>query len=725
MIARRPIRYRRGWLCLGLWLFLGLTLAQITTTSPTFDEGFGVLRGYAAWRTGHLLPIGHPPLAHWLSGALVLTEPNLPDPVTLRGWAQDKYDEASHDLLWERGLNADRVVFLARYSVVLLGLLTGALTTRWAREWWGWPGGLTALGAYVLSPNILAHSAVATTDVPVMAFYVLTLYAWQRLAIRPNFSQALFLGVALGCALATKFSALLLLPTLGLLACLPARPGERLADWRGYFPARLRLAPIVAVVALFSLWAVYGFAWQGYPLAPYGRDFQVFTALAATGHTGYLFGRLSETGWWYFYPVVWLVKTPIPFILALLIVGRSWIGRIAWRQAILWLPMALFLGLAMLSTLNVGYRYLLPIIPLLTILVGALPRRFPRPLGLAALGLWSALSTLAAAPHFLAYFNESVNPAQRYRLLADSNLDWGQDLPALADYLQGRPVNLSYFGQADAAYYGIHATLLYGWPPAAQRAELAQVDPAPGLYAISVSNLVGIRPPDQNPNLFAYFRDRPPAARLNGSIFVYDVPPQARVTVFNQCYPPQVGAEWVAPLLGRAPARQVLYDCAQTFLQPAAATLTLFGADQTPLVDLGPPVFIWRGNDGRVAYRLYRTEGGADSAESLAEGRYLNLLAYDLTPDALTMRWQVVAVPPPPVSIFVHFLGADGLPAGVYDALGVSAESWQPGDQIIQRHPVGDLPPGEYPVVIGLYSLADGTRYSDIPLTTYVKPPAP
>ena len=147
---------------ISLSVFFALALAQIVSTSPTFDEGFTLLRGYAAWRTGHLIPLGHPPLAYSLSALGVTLEPDLPDPRTLTGWANDEYDDASRNFLWQRGLNAGRIVFLGRYPILLLGVLLGALTARWAKDLFGWRGGLLSLALHAFSPNLLAHSAVAT-----------------------------------------------------------------------------------------------------------------------------------------------------------------------------------------------------------------------------------------------------------------------------------------------------------------------------------------------------------------------------------------------------------------------------------------------------------------------------------------------------------------------------------------------------------------------------------
>jgi 4-amino-4-deoxy-L-arabinose transferase-like glycosyltransferase len=737
--------------CLLLTIFFALGLAQLTTTSPTFDEGYTILRGYAALRTGHIVPIGHPPLAHWLSALGVVLEPNLPDPRALDGWLSDEYDDASNDLMWKRGLNASRLTFLGRYPILLLGLILGAVTARWAKELFGWEAAIAALTLHALSPNLLANTALATTDLPVAAFYVFTLYFWHRFTHTPTLPYSITTGLCLGLALTSKFSALLLGPTLALLGLIQLIHNSQFTI-RNFFkrPAQplsfdvLRFTLLSSFILLpssfLTAWATYGFAFNPYPLAQYIRELTDLTNLAAGGHTAYLLGQLSLKGWWYYHLVVFGVKTPLPLLILLFMATALMAYSVFRRQyairntqyalANVFLPASLYLlATITIFSLNVGYRYLLPALPLLHILAASITnyqlhntRRF---ILLALLFISHAASTLAIAPHFLAYFNEFVGPENGYKVLADSNLDWGQDLPALARYLDGRPVYLSYFGQADPAYYGINAIRLPGWPPpdvgAASRPPYSPADPAPGLYAISASNFVGAQL-DQ-PNTFAYFRHLTPLAVINHSIFVYEVPEREPVTSFAQCAPPILNQKAVADLLADRALRQITFDCANSLILPAHPGLILYPESQTPLIDLGQPVYEWKRSDGTTYYRLYRTPITTRSGQLLITNyQYLSLLNYDLTPQALTLTWLVTEPAPPPVSIFVHFNWPDGALAEAYDALGVPAEYWQPGDVIIQRHPISpDLPPGEYGITVGLYSLADGTRYSDIPLPSYKK----
>lgn len=691
----------------ALLSFFGMGLAQMTTTSPTFDEGFALLRGYAAWRTGHLLPIGHPPLAHWLTALGVSLEPGLPDPRTLAGWEQDQYDQASRDLLWQRGLPADRLTFLGRYPILLLGVVLGALTARWARELFGWPGAGVALALHAFSPNLLANAALATTDVPLAFTFTLTLYAWQRYVRGPRWRSALALGAALGLALASKFSSLALFPILGVLA------GADLAQHRSL--ARLRPLLAAPAAAGCALWAVYGFDLAPYPLAAYWRELGVFLNFAQTPQTAYLFGRLSPTGFPGYYLVVLAVKTPLT---VLLLAGLA----LARGRALLLLlaPIGLFLAATFFASLNLGYRYLLPILPALHLVAAGAAvwapiavRRWLTP----ALLAFNLISTLSVAPAFIPYFNELVGAANGYLVLSDSNVDWGQDLPALARYLAGRPVYLAYFGLADPGYYGIDWRPLPAWPPPLTT-DFVPADPAPGLYAISASNLVGVQLLEVD--AFSYFKARPPLAVINHSIFVFEVPDRAPAATLVECAPAGLDEAAIAAFLNGRAVRRVSADCAASYLQPPGPALVLAADGAQLWRDLGEPVYQAGGYQGSARFRVYRSEPEPEDAPPLAEGEYLSLIGYQLEGNTLILRWRVEAPVMPPVSVFVHLDKPDGSLGAAYDALGVPAEYWQAGDEIGQRYLLEPAPPaGEYQLVVGLYALDDSRRrYSSIPLTT-------
>ena len=248
----------------------------------------------------------------------------------------------------------------------------------------------------------------------------------------------------------------------------------------------------------------------------------------------YLFGHWYQGNKWYYFPVALAVKTPVPillgFLAALFLPGPAPRTRPRFRpQEIGLLAVIIFayLGLTAFNQLQLGVRYLLPLFPLAYVLIGRLGilglhsnrGRWRLPI-LAGLGLWLLLGTVRIYPHYLAYFNELAGgPDRGYKILLDSNLDWGQDLPGLAEYMRTHrvdKVNLAYFGPADPALYGIRYDLLHTPNP-------------PGLTAISAAYLMGFPYPvlytdpwTEIPlEITAAFQHRKPLAKIGYSIFLF------------------------------------------------------------------------------------------------------------------------------------------------------------------------------------------------------------
>ena len=139
------------------------------------------------------------------------------------------------------------------------------------------------------------------------------------------------------------------------------------------------------------------------------------------------------------------------------------------------------------------------------------------------------VGNLAIYPHYLSSFNELVGPANGYRVLVDSNVDWGQDLKRLRGWMQENGVarvKLAWFGSAYPDYYGIAYDPLPGLPRHFELWEALPFDPAepePGVYAISVSILQEIHRRDEDKTAFAWFRAREPDDRVGYSILIYRV----------------------------------------------------------------------------------------------------------------------------------------------------------------------------------------------------------
>ena len=177
-----------------------------------------------------------------------------------------------------------------------------------------------------------------------------------------------------------------------------------------------------------------------------------------------------------------------------------------------------------LTVLGLGVRYVLLVYPLAALALGVCARAAPRRLvtGLVLV----ALESLAAHPHELAFFNRLAGgPGGGADYLAESNLDWGQDLKELAKWQQQNPsrkLYLSYFGVADPQYYGVRATHLPGGYIFASTPPQNPVAGEPAVIAVSATNLQGIYYSPTNRDRMKFLQSRKPIAVLGGSFYLFD-----------------------------------------------------------------------------------------------------------------------------------------------------------------------------------------------------------
>jgi 4-amino-4-deoxy-L-arabinose transferase-like glycosyltransferase len=528
-----------------LMLCFGLALTSAVQKSPTMDEQNHIARGAAYLGTGDpRLSVEHPPLVNLLSALPAHLLLDLRLPLDTIWWEAGEWYNFADLFLWEANPNAEQIVFLARLPVIGLGLLLVALVDRWATRRFGPWGGLLAAAFCALDPSILAHTRLSTTDVGGAFFAFLAAYALWRALRQPSISRVLWAGVALGLAFAAKLSALLFGPVLALAALLEGIPGSRGRARRLF--ARATVAMVLMALGLLVVWATYRFqvgpldeAGVSVPAPPYVQGVRSVLDFAAGGRPGYLLGQLGTEGWWYYFPVAFAVKTPLATIAALLLATWSALRRPQRDDLLLLVPPVVYFLASMSSSLNIGYRHLLPVLPFLSVHIGRLASS-PRPLVSSPLVrrvrcflplfliIWLALGTLLIYPHFLAYFNPiGGGPQNGWHILVDSNIDWGQDMKGLRAWMEREGVErvrLAWFGTARPEVYGVRYDLLPGLPYGFllwDAPPFDPEDPEPGVYAISVTNLVGVALPD--PDLYAWFRARQPDERIGYSLFIYRV----------------------------------------------------------------------------------------------------------------------------------------------------------------------------------------------------------
>ncbi len=502
--AEPPDSSRSAWRPYGPLVVRILLLSTVFTTpviimrekSATSDEVAHLAAGYSYLATGivKINPM-HPPLIKELCALpLLALGPQMPvDPVTLRT------SEFPLEFQWSFGQrflfrqNAERLLFWGRVPAVLLSVGLAGLVMLWAGRLWGTAGGLLALFLYAFDPTIAAHAQLVTTDVGVAFFATLFLFLLRRHLAAPSWQRLLLSGGALGLALGAKFSALFLLPVVVLLlggAAWMGRegyPGRDQIGGSGQIWTRAVIDPLsgehastrllsaagtiglLTVVAAVVVWALYFF-----PADPwfYLRGLQTVQQDHNPDHPVYLMGELKKGGWVYYLLIAWLVKTPLPslLLLAAAIAGFFFGKRAHWLdEAFLVLPaLAFFLGYSVTAD-NIGVRYLIPCFPFLFIFTARLApalgtlRRWGGVV-LALLLLWSLAEFVVIWPDHLSYFNQIAGGSRHGpEWLDDSNVDWGQGLIQLRQYLKDHAIQdyrLCYFGSADPGYYGIRGRLI-------------------------------------------------------------------------------------------------------------------------------------------------------------------------------------------------------------------------------------------------------------------------
>jgi hypothetical protein len=182
-----------------------------------------------------------------------------------------------------------------------------------------------------------------------------------------------------------------------------------------------------------------------------------------------------------------------------------------------------------LGKLNLGFRYVLPILPLLYVLVSRVTlinlKAGTKILLFSFVALLYAAESLSVAPHFLSFFNLLAGtPTKGYRLLVDSNIDWGQDLPALKDYMNREKIDtidLAYFGRVDPAIYGIHYRPLDRETRGKRVAvSVSYYQGCPYYLFIGDRDYLIQRPPFY----YLYLHQYPVRARIGYSILIIDIP---------------------------------------------------------------------------------------------------------------------------------------------------------------------------------------------------------
>lgn len=559
-------------LALVCFASFGLMLWAANTDSAIMDELAHIPAGYGyVSQLDYRLNPEHPPLIKALAALPVYLFEHPTYPTNISAWTHAVNGEWDMGVafLYQSGNDANTIIRTARIMPILITILTIILVWFLARRLVGDLWALLPAFMFAFDPAVLANGHYVTTDVGAAFGTLLSLLFFLGYFESPSTKRLWYAGIAFGIAQLTKFSTPLLIPLylflMIILAVRDCAPQWRttVRRWRTFFetlvrylwkiviifaigyvvivypvyflftahePIARQASDTVAILASFSggptpaghlchglrcfadadIWMSQHYATR--PIAQYLLGILMVLQRADGGNTIYFLGHVAQDGGWIYFPVLFLLKEPIPTLvivfLALALAAWWTIKRTAdrWRtgagqtigqRALAYLHLnfaefsmasfvALYWGISMKSPLNIGIRHLMPTIPLIFILATVVWKKWVMRLNFGSFDMalmdsaramarsvavagvkylflilllsWLLLETLFAAPYFLSYFNEFGGGVWGgYHFVTDSNYDWGQDLLRLQSFVNAHPgidkIAVDYFGGGDPHYY--------------------------------------------------------------------------------------------------------------------------------------------------------------------------------------------------------------------------------------------------------------------------------
>lgn len=513
------------------------------------------------------------------------------------------------ELFQNGSVDGDAYLNRSRIMFVPLGMALGALVAWWA---WKLGGAIAAIAGAVLfclDPNFLAHASLVKNDVALSLLMLWLMMAVWMFGQRATILRLLAIALACSCALNVKFSGLLFGPMVAIALAIRALLPQpwKFSRWelQSRWPrlgAAIGASLIIAILSCISIWAAYSFRFLPtkdpsiqfdmagtvemakvqelramHPdVRPTEEEYKahcprtivravefasahrllpqtwlhglLYTYATTLIRSSFIVGQYSLTGWWYFFPLTMLFKTPVT---TMVVSAAALFGTILllakpraegplriewWAVTCLVTPIGIYGGSAIVTNLNLGLRHILPVYPFLFVMVSVLLSLVMKALPKLGIGIGVVLGAgllletgLGATPNYLAFINfMSGGSRGGIKLVGDSSLDWGQDLKLLAEWQAKHPsekLYLCYFGTADPAAYGVRASYAphpTAWPP---WGPWTQDMSRPGTLAMSATNLQSIYgPPELREKYKELFGHLTPKEVLGGTIYLYDWP---------------------------------------------------------------------------------------------------------------------------------------------------------------------------------------------------------
>lgn len=474
------------------WLVVVALLAQMAVVMLLAGEGDALTYDEPAHLAGAIGNASdrdldwnyeHPPLVKATVG-LVLRLSGVESPAA--EGSLPHYDDYVRgvEILDADGNDVDSIARTIRIVMTGFALMTGIGLFLLSRELFGPVAALVPLSLFTFLPDVLGHGRLLTIDLPVAGFILFTLWRLSKLRDTPTVGAAAIAGLWFGAALLTKYSAVFWSPVFLLLvvkqvqaSAVNVRPVavvQVAAAFVGVAAAMIWIGELLIEPALGFSQAVpadgsaalhSAVSWLPLP-RPYEMGIR-HVLHAADGRTSFLLGSTYDGGRIYYYPLVTAMKLPVA-TLGLVLAGLWAAARQRRREVdiVVLLPALAIYALAMVSPMNIGLRHVFPAMLLLLVPTGMIAARAGAPGRRVIVGVVvvAALTGLSSYPHHLSFVNGLWGGADSGPdLLADSNLDWGQDLLRLRDELGERPrgdVHLRNYAEYDPALYGLDVRVI-------------------------------------------------------------------------------------------------------------------------------------------------------------------------------------------------------------------------------------------------------------------------
>ncbi|MBI1936243.1 glycosyltransferase family 39 protein [Candidatus Woesearchaeota archaeon] len=512
----------------------------------------------------------HPPLSYYLNSLFLL--PLKFDKNILQGGDGNKLCwQIGHDILFNSGYNTNLILLLSRLPFIILSVILGAYVLKWATELFGAKSGTLALFLYSFNPSIIAYSGLATTDFAVAAMMFISIYYFWKFANNRFQKNVVMCGLFFALAMLSKETAIILLPLFLLIGIFAAYRHK--LDLRIF----LKRFVIIILIAFFVMWPFYLFQFGtiydhlmpkyfsekarekiiNIPLVSkpvlfaYERIKMPMPSLvgmyiylpyqAVQEKSNFVFGRITEKNVWYMGLLTLSLKTHLSLLIILIMLVYFWRKKEHAKSAGVFLMLPIVLILLFFSVINKfsGVRHILVAYPLIFVLAGSIinftiKKKFVFNLVIFLLLFSYFISAVLSQPYYLSYTTIIVG-SNVQNIVVGANLDQGQDLLELKEYLKEHNINkikLSYWGSVDPKDYGISYEYMpspsfqpwqnnYSHIVANQTNVSEDCSERKGMVAISVTNLQNVHL--FNKTCYDWLKKYEPIERIGHSIFIYDI----------------------------------------------------------------------------------------------------------------------------------------------------------------------------------------------------------